>query len=294
MFGHGQIVSTLDKCGMFFCRQGVVEMEIDGTPYIIRKGDVYFYMASALVRLNRWSEDLDGVILSVDLDYILPISHKVMTIEDILYLRDHPCITLTDVQYSHLDSLLEVYDKRMGEESGVDGHMQMAFLRNELMKSLGQLLFCELMVVYYSRKSMLPPVARSQKDYIFQRFLLTLFHAYRRERDVAYYAHEQNLSVRYFSAIIKEKSGRSALQWIVRMVISEAKQLLECSDSSIKEIAMQLNFPTQSFFGKYFKQYVGISPKEYRMSLTAAGDRIAREKAARPPVEKRSSETKKK
>ena len=45
------------------------------------------------------------------------------------------------------------------------------------------------------------------------------------------------------------------------MVITEAKQLLEGSDLSIKEIANQLNFPTQSFFGKYFKQYVGISPK---------------------------------
>ena len=50
----------------------------------------------------------------------------------------------------------------------------------------------------------------------------------------------------------------------MQMVITEAKQLLEGSDLSIKEIANQLNFPTQSFFGKYFKQYVGISPKEYR------------------------------
>ena len=35
-------------------------------------------------------------------------------------------------------------------------------------------------------------------------------------------------------------------------------------DLTIKEIATKLNFPTQSFFGKYFKQYVGVSPKEYR------------------------------
>ena len=77
-----------------------------------------------------------------------------------------------------------------------------------------------------------------------------------------------------FSAIIKEKTGDSALQWIVRMVITEAKQLLEESDLSIKEIADQLNFPTQSFFGKYFKQYVGVSPKEYRNN--AATTRIKR------------------
>ena len=71
-----------------------------------------------------------------------------------------------------------------------------------------------------------------------------------------FYARMQHITPRYFSAIIKEKTGDSALQWIVRMVITEAKQLLEESDLSIKEIADQLNFPTQSFFGKYFKQYV--------------------------------------
>lgn len=267
---HGRILSTLDKCGMFFCRNGEVEMEIDGTQYIIRKGDVYFYMASALVRLNRRTADLDGVILDVDLDYIFPVSHKVMTIEDILFLRDHPCVTLTNVQYEYLNRLLEMYGMRAGMDENGQGSAQVRFLQNELMKSFGQLLFCELMVIYYTHKSM-QPVSRNQTDYIFQRFLLTLFRYYRRERDVVFYAHEQNLTARYFSSIIKEKSGRTALQWIVRMVISEAKQLLESSDLSIKEIAMHLNFPTQSFFGKYFKQYVGMSPKKYRMSVLSSG-----------------------
>jgi AraC-like DNA-binding protein len=40
--------------------------------------------------------------------------------------------------------------------------------------------------------------------------------------------------------------------------------MLGFTNISIKEIADKLNFPTQTFFGKYFKQYVGISPKEYR------------------------------
>ena len=45
-------------------------------------------------------------------------------------------------------------------------------------------------------------------------------------------------------------------------------------DLSIKEIADQLNFPTQSFFGKYFKQYVGISTKEYRKGRLRIKDGI--------------------
>ena len=67
-----------------------------------------------------------------------------------------------------------------------------------------------------------------------------------------------------FLLSLKKNPVVPPLQWIVQMVITEAKQLLENSDLTIKEIATKLNFPTQSFFGKYFKQYVGVSPKEYR------------------------------
>ena len=53
------------------------------------------------------------------------------------------------------------------------------------------------------------------------------------------------------------------------MVISSVRQVLTSTDLSIKEIAMEYNFPSQSFFGKYFKQYVGVSPKEYRKKARA-------------------------
>ena len=48
------------------------------------------------------------------------------------------------------------------------------------------------------------------------------------------------------------------------MVIADAKQMLRSSDLSIKEIASELNFSTQSFFGKYFKQHTGTSPSRYK------------------------------
>ncbi|WP_196048231.1 helix-turn-helix domain-containing protein, partial [Parabacteroides distasonis] len=46
--------------------------------------------------------------------------------------------------------------------------------------------------------------------------------------------------------------------------VLEAKALLSSSTLSIQEISDRLNFTNQSFFGKYFKQHVGISPTEYR------------------------------
>jgi AraC-like DNA-binding protein len=41
-------------------------------------------------------------------------------------------------------------------------------------------------------------------------------------------------------------------------------RMLKYSDKSIKEIALELDFPNISFFGKYVKAHLGVSPKAYR------------------------------
>ena len=64
--------------------------------------------------------------------------------------------------------------------------------------------------------------------------------------------------------VIKEYSGKSAVEWINEFVILEAKIMLKNTDLSIQKIAFRLNFATQSAFGKYFKLQTGMGPKAYR------------------------------
>lgn len=263
LFKDGQIISTFNKCGIFFCRRGMVEVSLEDKHFHIRPGDIYIYMASTLVHLLHKSEDAEGVMVEVDLEYVIPIVNKVMNVENQLFMREHPCISLSEEQCAHLDYLLNNLWKRIKTEESREGNVQYRHLKLELIKSMGQTLCYEVLSMYFTNQP-LQPLPQSRKDVIFQNFMLALFRCYRKERDVSFYARMQRVTPRYFSAVIKEKSGNNALQWIVQMVITEAKQLLESSDLSIKEIAGQLNFPTQSFFGKYFKQYVGVSPKEYR------------------------------
>lgn len=263
IFKDGQIISTFNKCGIFFCRRGSVEVSLEDKHFHIHPGDLYIYMPSTLVHLLQKSEDAEGIMLEVDLDYIIPVVNRVMNVENQLFMRNHPCISLSKEQCAHLDYLLNNLWMRIRTEEIQEVNAQYRHLKLELIKSMGQTLCYEVLNLYFMNQPLLP-LPQGKKDLIFQNFMLALFRYYRKERDVSFYARMQHITPRYFSTIIKEKSGTSALQWIVQMVITEAKQLLEGSDLSIKEIANQLNFPTQSFFGKYFKQYVGISPKDYR------------------------------
>lgn len=270
---EGQIISTFNKCGIFYCQRGSVEVSLEGCHYHIKPGDVYTYMASTLVHLLHKSEDAEGIMVEVDFYYILPIVNKVINVESQLFMRKNPCVSLSGEQCAHFEYLLNNLWDRINAEDCQKENVQYQHLKLELIKSMGQTICYEILNMYFTNQP-LQPLQQGKKDVVFQNFMLSLFRFYRKERDVSFYARMQHITPRYFSAIIKEKTGDSALQWIVRMVITEAKQLLEESDLSIKEIADQLNFPTQSFFGKYFKQYVGVSPKEYRNN--AATTRIKR------------------
>lgn len=263
-FEEGHILSALNKCGIFYCRKGNVELLLDDRKFLVKPGVLFVYVTSALVHLLHRSEDTEGIMLKVDVDYILPIVNKVVNAESLLFMRNNPCVTLSEAQGAHLEYLLRNFDERIKAEDGND--MQYRHLKLELIKSMGQTLCYEIFNMYFTNRPF-QPLPQSRKDAIFQNFMLALFRNYRKERDVAFYARLQHFTPRYFSTIVKEQSGNSALHWIVQMVITEAKQLLEGSDLSIKEIANQLNFPTQSFFGKYFKQYVGVSPKDYRKGV---------------------------
>ena len=71
------------------------------------------------------------------------------------------------------------------------------------------------------------------------------------------------MSVNYLSTVVKNYTGKTAGDWIDEYVILEAKSLLRFSGLNIQQIAYQLNFPTQSAFGKYFKNKTGLSPKRF-------------------------------
>ncbi len=85
-----------------------------------------------------------------------------------------------------------------------------------------------------------------------------------KERTVSFYADHCCVSPKYFSKMIHLASGKTPIQLIKERVIVEAKVLLNSTDMSIQEIAEALNFPNDSFFCRYFKQEVKMSPMKYR------------------------------
>ena len=101
----------------------------------------------------------------------------------------------------------------------------------------------------------------------FCRFISELSQHYLERQPVTFYADRLCVSSRYLTTVVRQVSGLSVSQWMQRYMLAEAKYLLKYTDLSVQEIAYKLSFPNQSFFGKFFKQRLGVSPTKYRTML---------------------------
>lgn len=99
---------------------------------------------------------------------------------------------------------------------------------------------------------------------IYHTFIRLVKDQFKQHRDVEYYADAICLSAGHLSRIVKNKSGKTASEWIKEYVILEAKALLKSSSDTVYQISDTLNFPNTSFFCRFFKEKTGMTPNQYR------------------------------
>jgi len=87
---------------------------------------------------------------------------------------------------------------------------------------------------------------------------------FRKERRVSWYGEQLGITPKYLSETVRNVSKRTPNQWIDKYITLELRVQLKNTTKSVKEIAKELNFPNQSFLGKFFKEQVGLSPSQYR------------------------------
>lgn len=85
---------------------------------------------------------------------------------------------------------------------------------------------------------------------------------------VTHLAEQLYISPRYLSDLLKQETGKTALDLIHISLITEAKNLLRTQDHGIAEVAYLLGFENTSYFTRLFKKQTGFKPLEFKkMSL---------------------------
>ncbi|WP_455671865.1 helix-turn-helix domain-containing protein [Phocaeicola sp.] len=176
----------------------------------------------------------------------------------IILLRENPVFDLSEKEIKELSYYYDLIEENIEQEGRFQKEIMIRLTAIFLYK-IGNILNTHIEDFSTQSKN-----TQKRETLIFNQFINLVSEHHRTERRVDFYAERLYLSPKYFSAVIKKASGKTAGEWIDNYVILEAKSLLKYSAMSIQEIAYYMNFPNPSFFGKYFKHHTGMSPSEYK------------------------------
>lgn len=241
------------------CVSGHADFVRNGVKYRLEKNGLLVNFSASKYSDVRLSPDFRAKALVESHNFVQETLMTMMHMWPYLvYLIDQPVIQLGDTELKRIETNYGLIIDRLktGE------HL---FKREATIANLQACYFdvCDLL----SSRAPKPMEVPARSYGIFDQFMKLIAQEYVTHRDVKWYADEMKMSPKYLSEIVKEVSGRPAGQWITSFVITDVKALLRNSDLSIKEIAVEMNFPNQSFLGKYFKNATGLSPIEYRNGL---------------------------
>ena len=75
---------------------------------------------------------------------------------------------------------------------------------------------------------------------------------------------EVNISPYYFSKIFKEDVGEGFVEYLTKIRMDKAKELLTTTEYSMKEICSMVGYADPNYFSRTFKKNVGVTPTEYK------------------------------
>ena len=145
-------------------------------------------------------------------------------------------------------------------------------LKQELLNDMQiGLLYTQLLITAYNANAANTPGKTNhynRNQEIVKELVRYIIQYYKKERNVAFYADKMHLSPQHLSTTVKKVTNKTLTDLISSFIIRDAQAKLRSTEMTIQEIAYSLNFSDISFFGKYFKRYTGMSPKQYRNSGT--------------------------
>lgn len=106
-----------------------------------------------------------------------------------------------------------------------------------------------------------------------QKLVPLLERSWREKIGMAELAKEVGMSERGFRNVVYQTCGMSPKNYLTKLKMEAAMELLQTTNRSVTEISQDLNFENPFYFSRVFKKYYGISPSQARDTLLPDDDR---------------------
>ncbi len=240
------------------CTEGSARYAIDTVVKEVRKNDVVIISERHVVESLSGSASLRGLCMVMSMDFYHETVRNVSDISAMLiFAKATPVVSLTEREAE----VFKGYFRMLKAKTAETEHP----FRRKVVQALVLAMFYDLSGVV-SRLKAAAEGHSPRAEAIFTDFIRLVEAHFKSERRVAWYAAQMCITPKYLAETVRQVSRRTPNEWIDNYVTLELRLMLKNSSKSIKEIATEMNFPNQSFLGKYFREHVGLSPSAYRRS----------------------------
>ena len=236
--------------------EGRLSLDLNGVNYQLDKNSSLFVDRKMVIDNVKHTERFTCLICAMSTDVGFGFFNKSL-LQSVMHIMSNPVIKLGQ---DEADLMLKYYDLLVFKMD----HPEMNFGR----ETVRDIIRCFAYDLLSNINKHLNPDGGDdmlrQGDRVYHRFMLLLAENSNVNRSVKSYADELCVSPKYLTSVCRKHSDYTASELIATSVMSRIKQLLLYSDLSIKEVAAQMGFDNLSFFGKYVKKHLGLSPNNYR------------------------------
>lgn len=238
------------------CLKGKAQYSVDTIDHTVQPNDVILINEGLVLDNYMLSPDFSGIGILMSSDFFHEIIQGIHELSSLfLFSRTHPVLTLNHIEVKNIVFYFRALKYKVDEKNH--------HFRTDVVRSLMMTMIYDISNAIY-RLQQINDKRQTRAEAIFTSFIRLVEENFRHERRVSWYGEQLCITPKYLSETVKQISRRTPNEWIDNFVTLEVRVLLKNSTMSIKEIAQTMNFPNQSFLGKYFKEHVGMSPSDYR------------------------------
>lgn len=254
------IIETPAQIGFLFialCTDGEVDFTIGEHKQHMQKGDLLISFGEQIFR----EESIDSNFRAKAVLMSRPFAQNCIVGLNrmwpyLLFLMEHPVVKLSQEEEGWIEDCYALIRRHLARKQG-------RYQRDSTI-ALVRAFYFEICSLLDTRAPLVDDSVQNRSYAVFDQFIRLASAHFKQERSVEWYSSELCMTPKHLSEVVKQVSGRTAGQWLTTLSMIEIKQLLKDSSLSIKEIAQEMNFPNQSFLGKYFKNIEGCSPSDFR------------------------------
>jgi AraC-like DNA-binding protein len=246
-----------DHYAIILCIRGTCSKTVGAFTFDVTPMSLHIVSPRYITSFENASEDLLLYMVMFKKEFIADSFIKQNVLDPLMDLNPAcpPIYKLSHAEFVKIKQLYESMDEEYRD--GKPFHLQLIRLK------LVEVLY-EVNRAFEQCTSSSPHHQLSRQYTLFVDFRNLVEENFLEKRTVQEYADMLHVSAKHLSEVVKQETGKNALQIIHGRMYLEARLLLTTSSLSVKEISDQLNFDTSSHFSRFFKKFADENPSEFK------------------------------